>query len=187
MSTCERRWALGLCLALLPACSDNCRYEGPDGGFIVEAGETASGDASFTRTPFSFAYRYDGYAVDGAPRTGFVSVFVEQPVGVDGFEWGNPANWPRRGRVVSMQGHFATTYPDWLCRTLELKRVGTAMRNEIEDVCIVIDPDRDDAECAEPAFASVTTNIFSYGEIFEREVAEPDVFTTSDGCGDEAR
>lgn len=174
-----------LAIALLPGCQSSCFYDGPREGaeFTAVAGETPTGDASYTQTPFSFAIRYQGFDASGVSLTGFVSVLGFQRPGEEGFAWGSVGEWPVRGQVMALQGFFAQEHPDWLCKTLSLKSTavpGTGGASQA--VCPALTPNGDEEECSAPAFVSVTTNIFSYEEIFNQDVADPDLSVISNEC-----
>jgi len=173
-----------LTLALLPGCQSGCYYDGPREGseFTAIAGETATGDASWTQTPFSFAIRYHGLVVDGVPRTGFVSAFGAKPANSEGL-WGATGEWPLTGQVVALQGYFAETHPDWLCETLTMAQRGApGTGGASTEVCPSLSDDPMAFDCAEQPFVTVTTNVFGYEDIFNEEVPEPELFVTSDEC-----
>lgn len=166
----------------LSACFDACFYDGPTRGLeVAGAGENAEGTASFTTTAFSFALRYHGLEVDGVPRTGFISAFRRPE---NDPESGEPTGLNSRlvGQVMSMQGYFAERYPDWLCRVIELRvlRAGGT-----QEVCLVAEPEQAGAPCVEPMFVDVALEVLGHAEIFSRELPDPDVYVSSDGCGDE--
>ncbi len=175
-----------IAIAALPGCQSGCYYDGPIPGseFTAIAAETPTGDASYTQTPFSFAIRYRGFEADGQSITGFVSVFGMQRPGAEGFTWGSIGEWPIRGQVVALQGYFAEQHPDWLCKTLSLKSIAApGTGGAAQEVCPVLSPNGDEEECSAPAFVTVTTNVFGYEEIFNQEVADPDLSVNSDECG----
>lgn len=179
------RLLFALTLCALPACQSNCYYDGPVPGsqFTAVAGETATGDASWTQTPFSFAIRYHGLDVGGAPRTGFVSAFGSQRPGSEGFNWAGQGDWPVRGQVVALQGYFAEQHPEWLCQTLTMVRVAAPdSGGAAQVVCPSVGDDPERTDCDEASFITVTTNVFEYEEIFNEDVPDPDLFVTSDAC-----